>query len=293
MTSAWPERVVILGASGYLGRALAARLTRDGVAVVGHDSRSLDLTRADAFGVLDGVLGPEAALVFASALTPDRGQTPDTFLANVAMATNLAKALAGRSLGLCVNVGSDAVYGFDVNPVVEATPVSPGGYYALAKYTAERVIEHAARAAGIPLLALRVTGVYGPGDPHGSYGPNAFARSLARDRSVRIFGDGEEERDHVHVDDVAAIAAGLIRARATGVLNIATGESRSFADVVKAIRRVVPYDVAVTHAPRAGAITHRRFDVARLAAGLPGLAFTPFDDGLRATLAAFGALPGE
>jgi UDP-glucose 4-epimerase len=268
-------------------------LARDGVADVAHDSRSLDLTRPEALGGLDGVLGPATALVFASALTPDRGQTPDTFLANVAMATNLAKALAGRALGLCVNVGSDAVYGFDVNPVTEGTPVSPGGYYALAKYSAERVIECAARAAGIPLLALRVTGIYGPGDPHGSYGPNAFARSLARDRSLRIFGDGEEERDHVHVVDVAAIVAGLIRARATGVFNVATGESRSFADVVKAIRRLVPYDVAVTHAPRAGAITHRRFDVARLAAALPGLAFTPFDDGLRATLGAFGALPGE
>jgi UDP-glucose 4-epimerase len=293
MTNAWPERVLILGASGYLGRALSGRFARDGVAVIGHDSRSLDLTHPEPLGLLDGVLGPETALVFASALTPDRGQTPDTFLANVAMATNLAKALAGRSLGLCVNVGSDAVYGFDANPVTEATPVSPGGYYALAKYAAERVMETAARAAGIPLLALRVTGVYGPGDPHGSYGPNAFARSLARDRSVRIFGDGEEERDHVYVDDVAAIAAGLIRARATGVLNVATGESRSFADVVKAIRRLVPYEVAVTHAPRAGAITHRRFDVARLGAALPSPAFTPFDDGLRATLAAFGALPGE
>jgi len=148
----------------------------------------------------------------------------------------------------------------------------------------------AARAAGFPLLALRVTGVYGPGDPHGGYGPNAFARTLARDRGLRIFGQGEEERDHIYVDDVAGLMAGLIRARATGLLNVATGESRSFADVVKEIRRLVPYEVTVANAPRAGAVTHRRFDTTALSRALPGFAFTPFDEGLRATLSAFGAL---
>ncbi|HTK89090.1 MAG TPA: NAD(P)-dependent oxidoreductase [Verrucomicrobiae bacterium] len=288
--SAWPSRVVLLGASGHLGRALTARLGRDGVPVVGHTSKTLDLTRAEAPAALEGAMDASTALVFASALTPDRGQTPETFMANMAMVTNVAKALAGRALGLCVYVSSDAVYGFDVNPVTEATPVSPGGYYALAKYAGERVMEYAARAAGVPLLTLRVTGVYGPGDPHGAYGPNAFARSLAKDRSLRVFGEGEEERDHVYVDDVAAVVARLVRIRAIGVFNVATGESRPFADVVKAIRRLVPYEVAVTHAPRAGAITHRRFDTARLYRSLPGFAFTPLDEGLRATLASFGAL---
>jgi UDP-glucose 4-epimerase len=288
--SASPARVVLLGASGHLGRALTARLGRDGVPVVGHTSKTLDLTRAEAPAALEGAMDASTALVFASALTPDRGQTPETFMANMAMATNVARALAGRALGLGVYVSSDAVYGFDVNPITEATPVSPGGYYALAKYAGERVIEYAARAAGVPLLILRLAGIYGPGDPHGAYGPNAFARSLAKDRSLRIFGDGEEERDHVYVDDVAAVIVGLMRLRATGVFNVATGESRPFADVVKAIRGLVPYEISVTHAPRAGAITHRHFDTARLYRALPRFAFTPFDEGLRATLASFGAL---
>jgi nucleoside-diphosphate-sugar epimerase len=288
-----PDRVVILGASGFLGRALHARLSRDGVEVLAHSSRTLDLARPDAFGVLDGVIGPETALVFASALTPDRGQTPATLLANIGMAAHLAAYLEGRRLGRLVYLGSDAVYGFDTDVVTEDTPVAPAGYYAVAKYAAERVMETAARAAAIPLLALRVTGVYGPGDPHASYGPNAFARSLARDRSVRIFGAGEEERDHVYVDDVAAITAGLLRSGAAGVFNVATGQSRSFADVVKAMRDLVPYDVEVTSLPRKGAITHRRFDVARLTRALPGLRFTPMREGLQATLRAFGALGGE
>lgn len=288
--TAMPDRVVILGASGFLGRALHVALSGDGAEVIGHSSRTVDLTRPEALSVLDPVLAPGTALVLASALTPDRGQTPATFLANTTMATNLAAYLERRPVGSLVYVGSDAVYGFGDEAVTEETPVAPTGYYALGKYAAERVMDCAARAASVPLLVLRVTGVYGPGDPHGSYGPNAFARALARDHSVRIFGAGEEERDHVYVDDVARVTVGLLRSGASGVYNVATGQSRSFADVVKEIRDLVPYEVEVTSAPRKGPITHRRFDVTRLARALPGLRFTPLRDGLAATLAAFGAV---
>jgi len=285
-----PDRVVVLGASGFLGRAIHAALTQAGVDVIGHSSRTLDLTRPEALAELDSVLTPGTAVVLASALTPDRGQTPATFLANTTMATNLAAYLEGRRVGSLVYLGSDAVYGFGDEPVTEDTPVAPTGYYALGKYAAERVMDCAARASSVPLLVLRVTGVYGPGDPHASYGPNAFARSVARDRSVRIFGAGEEERDHIFVADVAAVTVGLLRTGAEGVYNVATGQSRSFADVVKAIRDLVPYDVEMASVARKSPITHRRFDVTRLEGTLPDLRFTPLRDGLVATLAAFGAI---
>jgi nucleoside-diphosphate-sugar epimerase len=284
-----PRRVVLLGASGFIGRAVQGELGRSGVEVVAHSSQTLDLTRPEAAEALAGQLRPGTALVFASALTPDRGQTLDTFAANVAMAATVARALE-RQPAPCVYVSSDAVYGFDVNPVTEATPVVPGGYYGLAKYAGEKLLEYVAEAKGLPLLSLRVAGVFGPGDSHASYGPNSFARSLARDRTVRIFGQGEEERDHIYVNDVARLMVALMRAGASGVFNVATGRSRPFGQVVETIRKLVPYEVVVTNAARKGAITHRSYDIARLDGAVPGFLFTPFEDGLRATLAGFGAL---
>jgi UDP-glucose 4-epimerase len=287
--TALPRRVVILGASGFLGRAVQGELARAGVEVVAHSAKTLDLTRPEAAETLAGQLDSGTALVFASALTPDRGQTLDTYTANVAMAATVARALE-RQPAPCVYISSDAVYGFDVNPVTEETAIAPGGYYALAKYTGEKLLEYVAGPGGLGLLSLRVAAVFGPGDPHGSYGPNGFARSLARDRSIRIFGQGEEERDHVHVDDVARLTVALMRAGASGVFNIATGRSRSFAQVIEAIRKLVPYEVAVTNAPRKSPITHRSYDIARLDQAVPGFPFTPLEDGLLATLADFGAL---
>ena len=284
-----PSRAVILGASGFLGRAIQGELARADVEVIPHSSTTLDLTRADAVETLAEQLGPDTALVFASALTPDRGQTLDTYTANLAMVTTVARALE-RQPAPCVYIGSDAVYGFDVNPVTEATAVAPGGYYALAKYAGEKLLEYVAVAKGLPLLSLRVAAVYGPGDPHGSYGPNGFARSLARDRSIRMFGRGEEERDHIHVDDLARLTVALVRAGAQGIVNVASGRSRSFAEIIDVIRKVVPYEVTVTSVARKSPVTHRSYDITRLQQAVPGYRFTPLEDGLRTTLTAFGAL---
>jgi UDP-glucose 4-epimerase len=284
------RRVVVLGASGFVGRALVRAFEARGVEVVGHSSKTLDLLRPEAFSVLDDVLDPEAALVLVSALTPDKGQTVDTFMTNLSMAANASRYLAGHRAGLCALLSSDAVYGFDFNPVDETTPIAPMNHYALAKYAGEGLIHLAGTSGGTPVLVLRATGVYGPADPHGSYGPNGFARSLARERGLRLFGAGEEERDHIYIDDAAQIVASLVAARATGIFNVATGESRSFGDIVETIRALVPYEVQVTSAPRRGPVTHRRFDVRRLRQAVPDMTVTPFKEGLRATLAAFGAM---
>ena len=284
------RRIVVLGASGHVGGALVRAFGARGVEVIGHSSTTIDLRRPEALGALDGMLDPETALVLVSALTPDKGQSVDTFMTNLTMVANVTRYLEQRRAGLCAYVSSDAVYGFDINPVDETTPAAPAGYYALAKYAGERLVQLAGTSGGTPVLVLRLTGVYGPGDPHGAYGPNAFARSLARERGLRLFGSGEEERDHIYVDDAAQIIGSLVTARATGIFNIATGESRAFGDIVETIRALVPYEVKVTSVPRKGPVTHRRYDIGRLRQAVPEMAFTPFKDGLRATLAAFGAV---
>jgi UDP-glucose 4-epimerase len=289
------SRVVILGASGFIGGALAEYLGRAGREVVGYSSKTLDLRRPEALAALDGVLDRGVTLVVASAITPDKGRTLDALEANLQMAINLARYLGGRSLGRCVYFSSDAVYPFGDEAVTEASPVEPADNYALAKYAGERVLQGAADAGGLPLLVLRPTGVFGPGDSHNSYGPNRFVRSIVGEGSVRLFGAGEETRDHIFIDDLARLTVGLIDADASGLYNLATGESRSFGSVVEELREIAPDEFRVERAPRAGggSVTHRRFDVDKLRGSLPEATFTPFRDGLRQTLeAAQGAKVG-
>ena len=280
------RRAIVLGHTGFLGRALVERLRRDDWHVVGYGSGTLDLRRPEALSMLDGLASPDATLFLTAALTPDRGATLDVLADNLTMTLNMARYLDRHPVDMCVYFSSDAVYPMDADPVTETSAVEPAGLYALAKYAGERMLHRAVETAGLRLLVLRVTSVYGPGDTHGSYGPNLFVRTVAREKRVRLFGGGEETRDHVYVSDVAAVAATLAEAGTTGVFNVATGESRTFASIVDELREIVPFDFVVESMPRKNAITHRRFDVSRVRRALPDFRFTGFEDGLRATWAA-------
>ncbi len=282
------NRIVILGHTGFIGNALRQHLERSDREVLGFSSRALDLRRADALQPLEAALDPDAVVIFASAITREKGDTPKTLQDNIAMAANLGVLAESRPPARLVCLSSDAVYPMQDHPVNEDTPVAPGGtFYAIAKYTAECVLRKSAEAKGIPLLVLRPTAVFGPGDTHNSYGPNAFLRAILRDRVVRVFGRGEERRDHLYIGDLVRGVEHLIDAGAEGTFNLATGVSRSFAQVVDEIRRVVPLEFEVSYQPRRAPITHREFDVARFVRHAPGFQFTDFGRALRETFEGF------
>lgn len=248
--------------------------------LTGYGSADLDLRRSETLSRLDGLLDERTVLIMASALTPRKGASLDVLQDNLLMCINVARYLESHHAAACVYISSDAVYSFRNNPVTETTPIEPGNFYALAKYAGERIFARLAEAAGTRLLIVRPAALYGPGDPHGSYGPNGFLRSIVTDKTVRILGEGEERRDHVHVEDAARLIRCLLVTRATGILNLATGRSRSFAEIVEILRDVVSLPFQTVMAPRRAPVTHRHFDVTRLFLHVPQFEFTPLERGL-------------
>lgn len=282
--------VIVLGATGFLGQAIDAALAKAGADVHGFSSKTLDLTDRAAFGVLDTLAGPDSTLIFASAVTPDKGRTVDALDANLQMAMNVGRYLEGHPFGKVVYVSSDAVYPMGPTSdevVTEASAVEPADFYALAKYAGERVLANVCGAAKIPLVIVRPTGVYGPGDTHNSYGPNRFISQIQHDRKVSLFGEGDDIRDHVYLDDVAGAIVGLAASPdAAGVFNIASGESRTFGSIVEQLRALSPIDFEVVNLPKSGGTSRRDFDISRLREAWPNLTLTPFEEGLKKTVAA-------
>lgn len=289
MSDTFSGPVVLLGATGFLGQAITAALRQAGAEVHGFSSKTLDLTDRAAFGVLGPLAGPATTLVFASAVTPDKGRTVDALDANLQMAMNVGRYLEAHPFRKVVYVGSDAVY--PMGPmsdevVTESSAVEPADFYALAKYAGERIMANVCGGAKIPLAIVRPTGVYGPGDTHNSYGPNRFVSQIQNDRKVSLFGEGDDIRDHVYLDDVAAAVVGLAASDATGVFNVASGESRSFGSIVEQLQALSPVAFEVVNLPKSGGTSRRDFDISRLREALPNLALTPFEEGLRRTVAA-------
>jgi nucleoside-diphosphate-sugar epimerase len=132
----------------------------------------------------------------------------------------------------------------------------------------------------LPLAILRPTLIYGAKDPHNGYGPNRFRRLAAKGETITLFGEGEEKRDHVHVDDVAALVSAVLQHRSTGTLNIATGRSASFREVAEIIATLSSRSVEIRGTPRQNPITHRHFDITDCLKAFPEFHYIPLRDGL-------------
>ena len=114
---------VVLGHTGFVGRAITAELEHQGFAVTGHSSATLDLREPDHLRRLDGVLTPDSILFHLSALTAERGLTLDVLQANLAMTLNLARYLESHPVRKVIYLSSDAVYPMVDGPVTESIPV--------------------------------------------------------------------------------------------------------------------------------------------------------------------------
>lgn len=272
-----PARVVVMGAGGFVGRALCSRLEDRGIATLPLTSRDIDLCASDAADALAARLEPTDSLVMLSALTPDKGRDVTAFLRNIVMAQAVCDALGRSPVAHAVYISSDAVYAFDRGLVSESTPPSPTDLYGCMHRTREILFQG---LSGIPVAVLRPTLIYGAGDTHNSYGPNRFRRLAAKEGRITLGGEGEETRDHIHVGDAAELIARTLVHQSTGCLNLVTGRSVSFLDLARMVVERLPKPAEVATTPRTAPITHRAFDVTACRKAFPDFVFTPLETGL-------------
>jgi UDP-glucose 4-epimerase len=278
-----PSRVVVLGASGFLGRGIVAALTRQGTEVLPLGSRDIDLSGAEAGTALASRLREGDALVFLSAITPDKGRDSAALMRNLAMGRAVCEAAKKVKLAHLVYASSDAVYPFTAGLVSEESPAAVVDLYGAMHRTREIML---AAEAPVPLAVLRPTAVYGHGDTHNSYGPNRFVRMALKESRIPLFGNGEETRDHLYIDDAVAIVVAIIAHGSRGLLNLASGQSESFRTVAEMVAAGVGKSVTIEPSPRQNPVTHRHFATTALMQAFPALRLTPLADGLKRMIAA-------
>jgi nucleoside-diphosphate-sugar epimerase len=160
-----------------------------------------------------------------------------------------------------------------------------GDFYALAHLVREHIMQTVCVAAAIPLTILRPGAVFGPGDTHNAYGPSRFVRTARVQRKISLFGEGEEQRDHIYIRDLARIVQLTIRQGVTGVFSAVTGEPVTFREIAEAISRVLGGGIAIESMPRAVPVVHRHADPAPLLAALRDFEPTSLDNALIETIA--------
>jgi UDP-glucose 4-epimerase len=102
---------------------------------------------------------------------------------------------------------------------------------------------------GVAGCALRFSNVYGPGmEAKDSFVPRLM-RAARDGRGVQVYGDGNQVRDLIHVDDIVAGILTAWRARATGPLILGAGESLTVNDILLAARSVTGAPLPAEHIP--------------------------------------------
>jgi dTDP-L-rhamnose 4-epimerase len=176
-------------------------------------------------------------------------------------------------------------------PVPEHAPLDPRNVYAATKVAQEHLCAAFARETGATVTALRYHNVYGPRMPRDTpYAGVAsiFRSALAARRAPRVFEDGAQRRDFVHVRDVARANVAALEAPAPGAFNVASGAPRSVGEMASALASAVDPHLApvVTGEWRAGDVRHVFASPKRAATILGFRAVEDFDEGMREFAAA-------
>ncbi|MGO8862716.1 MAG: NAD-dependent epimerase/dehydratase family protein [Acidimicrobiales bacterium] len=172
-------------------------------------------------------------------------------------------------------------------PVRESHPQQPLSPYGVAKKAVIDYLVAYRELHSLEFCALALGNVYGPRqDPHGEAGVVAiFAKRIVEGQSVTIFGDGEQTRDFVFVDDVVDA---FVRAATRGgglVCNIGTGRETSVNELLAALVDQSGNEVTSVQAPaRPGELRRSSLDVERAAIQLGWRSWTELADGTRSVL---------
>jgi UDP-glucose 4-epimerase len=149
-----------------------------------------------------------------------------------------------------------AVYGEPRSlPVREDSPIDPICHYGISKHTVEHYLFLYRYLYAQDYVVLRYPNVYGPRqNPRGEAGVTAiFTLAYLEGRAPRINGDGLQQRDYVHVRDIARanlLAMDLLNGRISGrIMNLGWGAGRSVLELDGIIRRLVGTDIVPVRGP--------------------------------------------
>lgn len=295
-------RVLVTGGAGFIGHHLAHALVARGVGVTVLDDLSMgrreNLPAAARF-VAGDIRDPAAvrtalegvdAVLHEAAIVSIRASV-EHFVrdaeVNLMGTLNLLQQMAGRPIRRAVLASSMAVYADRPRPepLAEDAPTEPIAPYGVAKLAAERYWRLMGAHTGVPTTVLRYFNTYGPNQTFTPYVGviTIFVRRLLAGQAPVIFGDGEQRRDFVHVDDIVRANLGVLDAPDDAVVgrvfNVGTGHATSVNEIAAGLIAVLAPGMRPEHAPaQAGELRNAIADPSALAAAIgwsprPGVDF--------------------
>lgn len=264
-----PRSVCISGGAGFIGSKLARAWVERGAEVMVIDNLSTGTRAAipqgarlvecdvvDTQRVAEAMRGAELAYHLAARVAIRSSfefVVEDTRVNVCGTASMLRASQISGGVQRFVLTSSMAVYSDSPvgTRIAESWPTVPISPYGISKLTAESLTHQFCAYAGMEGVVLRLFNTYGPGQALSPYvgAVTIFCNRLAAGEAPVIYGDGEQCRDFVHVNDVvqALVLAGTADA-AGQTFNIGTGRATTVNAVVESLQKALGIPVPARHA---------------------------------------------
>jgi UDP-glucose 4-epimerase len=298
-------KILVTGGAGFIGSHVVDAYIRDGHEVVVLDDLSTGFERninkgakffrMDVRGAnmsdLFSKEGPDIVNHHAAQMDVRRSVEDPLFDAdvNILGSLNLIQNSIRHGVKKVIYISSGgAVYGEpQYLPVDEHHPINPICQYGISKHTVEHYLRLHSELNGLSYTVLRYPNVYGPRqNPYGEAGVNAiFIGQMLRDQRCTIFGDGEQLRDYVYIDDIVAANRIVLDQGDNGIYNLGSERGTSVNEIHHKLSELIKFGGSAEHGfPRKGEIKNIYLSSGKAKQEIGWQATVDLDEGMERTI---------
>lgn len=257
-------KAIVTGGCGFIGSHIAERLIYSGYDVFIIDDLSL--------GTLDNIYGLNVktftepyfnalSKIYSADIIFHLGipsSSPMYRKFPLLLSKSISDAIvifeyAKRFNSKVIYASTSSLYNGNKTPYNENMPIFVTDYYTECRYSIERLSEIYYKLYGVKSVGLRLFSVYGPREDHkGEYANviTQFLCQMIKDNRPTIYGDGNQTRDFIYVDDV--VNAFILAAEGDfkcEIFNVGTGKSYSFNQIIKYLNEILDKSITPKYEP--------------------------------------------